>query len=150
MFLTKVHMYQENILTGPEVDRKYSADLFVNRAKSVFEEHRRLEDAGAGAPWFTYLSFQSVHDPLQVPHIYKENVCRYKDNSRYFYSAMVNSLDHSVDLVVQSLKANKFYDNTIIVFTTDNGGAVNMGGNNWPLRGTKGTLFEVFSDLNFF
>ena len=79
---------------------------------------------------------------LQVPHTYKQNVCQYKDTSRYFYSAMVSSLDHSVDLVVQALKANNMYDNTIIVFTTDNGGAVQYGGNNMPLRGTKGTLFE--------
>ena len=127
---------------GPEVNGKYSADLFVNRALSIFEEHRKLEDSGHGRPWFTYLSFQSVHDPLQVPHNYKNNVCNYKDSSRYFYSAMVSSLDHSVDRVVQGLKATGFYENTIIAFTTDNGGAVNMGGNNWPLRGTKGTLFE--------
>ena len=57
------------------------------------------------------------------------------------------------------MKDNGFYDNTLIAFTTDNGkdmdrnrrvivellipgGAVKMGGNNWPLRGTKGTLFE--------
>ena len=55
---------------------------------------------------------------------------------------MVSSMDHHMDLLVQSLKANNLYENTIIVFTTDNGGAVNSGGNNWPLRGTKGTLFE--------
>ena len=84
-----------------------------------------------------------VHDPLQVPHIYKQDVCQYRDTQRYFYSAMVSALDHSVDLVVQSLKQNNMYDNTVIVFTTDNGGAVTVGGNNWPLRGTKGTLFEV-------
>ena len=61
-----------------------------------------------------------VHDPLQVPHIYKQDVCQYRDTQRYFYSAMVSALDHSVDLVVQSLKQNNMYDNTIIVFTTDN------------------------------
>ena len=44
--------------------------------------------------------------------------------------------------VVESLKATGFYENTILVFTTDNGGAVKMGGNNMPLRGTKGTLYE--------
>ena len=53
--------FNEKILKGPEVLGKYSADLFVNRAKAVFEEHRALEEAGKGRPWFTYLSFQSVH-----------------------------------------------------------------------------------------
>ena len=116
---------------------KYSADLFVNRATSIFEEQKKLEQAGGSQPWFIYLSFQSVHSPLQVyqtlsiyrslksplqvPKNYKENICRYKDSSRYFYSAMVSSLDHSVERVVQALKANGFYDNTLIAFTTDNG-----------------------------
>ena len=130
------------ISSGPEVNGKYSTDLFVNRAKAIFEEQRKLKDQGSGKPWFTYLSFQSVHDPLQVPYTYKKNVCQYKDNYRYIYSAMVSSLDHAVDMVVQSLKENNFYDNTLIVLTTDNGGAVLVGGNNWPLRGTKGTLYE--------
>ena len=51
-------------------------------------------------------------------------------------------LKHLVVKVVESLKATGFYENTILVFTTDNGGAVKMGGNNMPLRGTKGTLYE--------
>ena len=80
-----------------------------------------------------------VHDPLQVPHIYKQDVCQYRDTQRYFYSAMVSALDHSVDLVVQSLKQNNMYDNTIIVFTTDNGGPAagfnRNAASNWPLRG---------------
>ena len=37
---------------------------------------------------------------LQVPHSYKQNVCHYKDQFRYFYSAMVSALDHSVDQVL--------------------------------------------------
>ena len=46
---------------GPEVEGKYSTDLFVNRANTLFEEHK-----DGDKPWFTYLSFQSVHDPIQV------------------------------------------------------------------------------------
>ena len=34
-----------------------------------------------------------------MPHSYKQNVCHYKDQFRYFYSAMVSALDHSVDQV---------------------------------------------------
>ena len=37
-----------------------------------------------------------------MPHSYKENVCHYKDQARYFYSAMVSALDHSVDQVCVS------------------------------------------------
>jgi len=111
-------------------------------AKAIFEEHKRNDMLGKSKPWFTYLSFQSVHEPLQVPHSYKQNVCNYRDQPRYFFSAMVSSLDHAVDQVVKSLKETGYYDNTIIVFTTDNGGAVKLGGNNMPLRGTKGTLYE--------
>ena len=44
--------------------------------------------------------------------------------------------------MIDGLKKSGQYENTIIVFTTDNGGAVNGGGNNAPLRGTKGTLYE--------
>jgi len=127
--------FNENILKGPEVDGKYSADLFVNRAKSLIEESARERSNGSGRPWFQYLSFQSVHEPLQVPHSYTESLCKYRDLARTYYSAMVSSLDDAVDQVVTSLKSTGQYDNTIIVFTTDNGGAVKMGASNLPFRG---------------
>ena len=47
--------------------------------------------------------------------------------------------------VVTSLKETGQYENTIIVVTTDNGGAVKVGGNNLPLRGTKGCLPDFFA-----
>ena len=51
------------MIAGPEVQGKYSADLFVKRAQSIFKAQQSGRES---KPWFTYLSFQSVHDPLQV------------------------------------------------------------------------------------
>merc|ERR1712106_1132235 len=56
--------------------------------------------------------------------------------------AMVLDMDLAVASIVRSLKENDLYNDTIIIFTSDNGGAISHGASNWPLRGTKGTLFE--------
>ena len=61
---------------------------------------------------------------------------------RDIYKAMVMDMDSAVTTIVDKLKALDLYNNTIIVFTTDNGGAISHGASNWPLRGTKGTMFE--------
>ena len=58
------------IYSGPEVDGKYSTDLFVNRAKAIFQYHKENDLKGNEKPWFTYLSFQAVHEPLQVINNY--------------------------------------------------------------------------------
>ena len=44
--------------------------------------------------------------------------------------------------IVDNLKTKGMYDNTVIVMASDNGGSPTDGGNNWPLRGAKKTLFE--------
>uniref|UniRef100_A0A914VN18 Sulfatase N-terminal domain-containing protein n=1 Tax=Plectus sambesii TaxID=2011161 RepID=A0A914VN18_9BILA len=68
--------------------------------------------------------------------------CKQKTEDRRLLCGMVNAVDTAVGDVVQYLKANGLYDNTIIIFSSDNGGAVDFGGNNWPLRGAKFTLWE--------
>ena len=50
---------------------------------------------------------------------------------------MVTALDASIGRIVQTLEDTKMINNTLIVFTTDNGGNVLAGGNNFPLRGSK-------------
>ena len=62
--------------------------------------------------------------------------------TRDIYKAMVLDMDDAVKDIVKSLKKNDLYNDTVIVFTTDNGGAISHGASNWPLRGTKGTMFE--------
>ena len=55
---------------------------------------------------------------------------------------MISAMDDMVGVLTEKLKSTGLYDNTIIVFTSDNGSQMNNGGTNWPLRGTKQTWWE--------
>ena len=64
-----------------------------------------------------------------------------KDEQRGMYAAMVTAMDDAVKEVVEAFQANGLWTNTIMVFTTDNGGPV-ASANNYPLRGGKSTTWE--------
>jgi len=96
-------------------------------------------------PFFLYASFNAPHGPLQAPD---EDIKRYahiKDEKRRIYSAMVHRLDVNVGKIVDELKAQNLFNNTIIVFLSDNGGPKahkNPWTINAPFRGSKGNLLE--------
>ncbi|CAK8694460.1 unnamed protein product [Clavelina lepadiformis] len=114
----------------------YSTYLYEKRATDIIYFHDQRK------PLFMYMAFQSVHFPLQAPQKYIDMYKDIKDNNRRVYSAMVTAMDDVVGAIVNALKLTKLYENTIIVFTTDNGGQTLYGGNNWPLRGRKASLWE--------
>ena len=64
------------------------------------------------------------------------------DIKRRKYVGIVKEMDNAVEKVVNSLQAKGQMDNTIIIFSSDNGGTPNGAGNNFPLRGAKGGNFE--------
>ena len=55
---------------------------------------------------------------------------------------MVSAMDASIGYITNSLKTRGLWNETLMVFTTDNSGPVNVGANNYPLRGSKNTLWE--------
>ncbi|XP_068240183.1 arylsulfatase B-like isoform X2 [Palaemon carinicauda] len=114
----------------------YSTYVYASAAEEIIRS-RKPED-----PMFMYLAFQSVHSPLQVPLQYKTQYSHIKYFERRVYLGMVTAMDEAIGKVVKALKETGHYENSVIIFTTDNGGSVRKGGSNWPLRGGKGALWE--------
>ena len=120
-------------------------DLYTRKAVERIQTHN------SSTPLFLYLAFQAPHGPIQRPpdqYLSQYDGVRkvYQDGlptgDREAYRAgTVTALDAGVGKVVDALKAAGLYDNSVIVFTTDNGGAVDKV-SNYPLRDKKETLYE--------
>lgn len=91
---------------------------------------------------FLYLPFQSVHNPIQVPKVYEDMYPNITNTGRRQFSGMVTAMDDAIGKVIESLKRNGMFNNTLIIFTADNGGWPQWFGNNYPLRGGKITVYE--------
>jgi arylsulfatase A-like enzyme len=109
-------------------------------------------DAHAAGPFLLYLAHYAVHTPLQAR---PEEVAKYEHakpaglQRNPTYAAMIESMDNSVGRILQKLDELKLTDNTLVVFTSDNGGLATSGQptklpatNNAPLREGKGYLYE--------
>jgi len=126
----------------------YSAHHLSATAAAIIAAH----PVDPAAPLFMYLAYQSVHSPYEAPQLYVDEYAWMNDSKHYTpvnagrptYGGMVAALDEGVGNVTAALQrkggSRAFWDNTLLVFTTDNGGVGH--GNNWPLRGRKATLWE--------
>ena len=122
-------------------DGQYSANIFTSEAERIIARH------DSSVPLFLYFPLQSVHDPLEAPQylvdeyssIIPHDTAYGKD--RLKKAGMVSSMDGAVANLTRALQANGMYDDTVLVFTTDNGAPL-PAGNNYPLRGHKGTTWE--------
>ncbi len=96
-------------------------------------------------PFFLYLAYNAVHTPAQAPQKDIDHYrAKYPDltERRAVLMAMLDHLDRGVGAVVDKLKAEGVWDNTLLFFLTDNGGARAMDADNGSLRGFKGSLYE--------
>lgn len=98
----------------------YITDLVGNEAVHLIEKQN------PSTPLFLYIAFLAPHAPYQAQQkyldLYKDKIA---DKYRRAYAAMITNMDDQVGRIVQALKDKKMYDNTIIFFTSDNGGATN-------------------------
>lgn len=109
------------------------------------EEAVAFIDREKDNPFFLYLAYNAVHTPAQAPQkdidFYK-NKYPYLSERRAVLMAMLEHLDKGVGSVVNKLKEENIWDNTLLFFLTDNGGAGAMEANNGILRGFKQMVYE--------
>uniref|UniRef100_UPI00398F5688 arylsulfatase I-like n=1 Tax=Pristiophorus japonicus TaxID=55135 RepID=UPI00398F5688 len=119
-----------------EYSGKYSTSLYAQKVTKILASHSPEE------PVFIYVAFQAVHTPLQSPKEYIYQYRSFGNVARRKYAAMVTCMDEAIGNITLALKRYGYYDNSVLVFSTDNGGQPFSGGSNWPLRGRKGTYWE--------
>jgi arylsulfatase A len=124
---------------------EYLTDRLTDEAVAFIDQNRKH-------PFFVYLAHYSVHIPLQpkqeVAERYRAAVKPDAIHTNAIYAAMVESVDNSVGRILQKLDELSLAENTMVIFTSDNGGlSVREGANtpatsNHPLRTGKGYLYE--------
>ena len=95
-------------------------------------------------PFFLYLAHWGPHTPLQATRADYEAVGDIRPHRKRVYAAMIRAVDRSVSRILDTLEEEGIADNTMVVFTSDNGGAgyIGLPGVNQPFRGWKITMFE--------
>lgn len=106
------------------------------------EACRLIETKNPAKPLFLYVPFNGVHSPLQVPESYMEPYGMLKENRRKM-AGMLAAVDEAIGQIVAALEAAGLRENTLILFSSDNGGpnpeALSTNGD---LRAGKGTIYE--------
>ena len=117
-------------------DEGYSTHLIAREAV------RLIKEKSADQPLFLYVPFNAVHAPHQVPEQYKKPYAALAEPRRT-YAGMVAAEDEAVGQIVAALEAKGIRQNTLIVWSSDNGGpSPGRVTSNGPLRAGKGTLYE--------
>lgn len=124
-----------NEVVNAEVDDEAQEQLTTAYTEAAVE----FIEANKAAPFFLYVPHSMVHVPLYVSEKFKG-----KSQAGLFGDVMME-VDWSVGQILDTLRKNKLDDNTLVIFTADNGPWLNYGdhaGSAGPLREGKGTMFE--------
>ena len=115
----------------------YLTDWWTDEAIEAIE-------ANKNRPFFMYVGHWAPHTPLQATREDYEAVGDIKPHRLRVYAAMIRALDRSVGQILGKLEEEGLADNTVVIFSSDNGGAgyIGLPEVNAPYRGWKLTLFE--------
>lgn len=142
----KLAMVRDTSFEKAPDENTYMTDLLTDEG-IAFIDRAQDEDK----PFFLFMSYNAPHTPLVAKD---EDIAaleaapynmKFRTKKRATYSAMIYALDKQVQVLVDALKERGVYDNTMIVFMSDNGGKGPDeldGRKNSPLRGRKGDVYE--------
>lgn len=125
----------------------------------ITDEAIRIIETDHAQPFFLYVAYSVPHFPLDEPEKWTSRYDKIKDASRRLFAASVTHMDHGIGRIVDALERRDLRENTLIVFVSDNGGQKSWHsndqykgryadkphtvlGDNLPLHGWKGDLFE--------
>lgn len=118
----------------------YLTDVLGSKAAEFIEKNSHQ-------PFFMYWAPNAVHTPMEAS---ETDLQMFDKHPRKKLAAMTFALDRAIGTMVNALKKNKIYDNTVIIFLSDNGGAHNNQSSNLPLKGFKGNKYEGGHRVPFF
>ena len=125
----------------------FTSTLYTARARELVREHA-ASFARAGAPLFLLYAAQTVHGPLDTPPRALLSAAQwaqldgFASARRRTFGALAAALDGSVGAIKAELELGALWNDTVLVFASDNGGCLAEGGSNAPFRGGKHFLFE--------
>ncbi len=101
------------------------------------EAVRLIKGRDKSKPFLMYVAFNAPHSPLQAPEAALAKYSHIKDKYRRIFAGMVDELDSAIGKLLDTVKSEGQWENTLIVFMSDNGGENRIGGSNLPLSGNK-------------
>lgn len=118
----------------------HATDLFTDWAIDYLQS--RSKDT---QPFLMYLAYNAPHTPIQPPADWLQKVRNREPGlkeSRAALVALIEHMDDGIGRVLRTLESTGLAENTIVVFTSDNGGQLNVGANNGSLRDGKQSVYE--------
>lgn len=119
----------------PEREEGYVNDAMARDAADFIARHK-------ACPWFLYVPFLAVHEPLDVPEELLDRFAKLEPPKRRRMAALTWSMDQAIGTILGALDKAGLERRTLVVFLSDNGSYPKSTGSNGPLRGAKGNLFE--------
>ena len=122
------------------IPRGHATELFTEWSVEFLRAQAR-----SSSPFFLYLAYNAPHTPIQPPDAWVARVREREPDispQRAKYIALVEHMDAGIGRVLDTLEETGQLSNTLVIYTSDNGGDMKVGAHNGQLRGQKGDMYE--------